>query len=433
MRMIDIIEKKRDGNELTKEEISFFVKGASNDSLPDYQISALLMAIYINGMTDYELEILTSEMAESGEVKRWDNVDGLTCDKHSTGGVGDKTSLIVVPIAASLGVKVVKMSGKGLGHTGGTVDKLEAIKGFCTVLTPDKLTENVKKVGAVMIGQSGNLAPADKRLYAIRDVTGTVSSIPLIASSIMSKKIASGSKCIVLDVKCGSGAFMKTPERAYELAEKMVEIGRRKNRKMSAVVTDMDIPLGYAIGNSLEVIEAVNVLKGGQKGDLYDICIELAAHMLMLSLGLPLEECRKKAVMAVESGSAYEKLKEIVSAQGGDVSYLEDTEMFERSENVYEIRAKQSGYIGYMNCEGIGNTSVILGAGRSKKDQAIDHSAGIILCKKTGDEVTEGEVIAKLYTNQADNIALAAELFESSMDITNTRPEKKPLIYSVIE
>lgn len=433
MRMIDIIERKRDGFELTKEEIEFFVKGTVDGSLPDYQISALLMAIYLNGLTDYELEILTGEMASSGDIKKWDNVEGVTCDKHSTGGVGDKTTLIVVPIAASLGVKVVKMSGRGLGHTGGTVDKLESIKGFCTEITPEKLTENINTIGAVMIGQSGRLAPADKRLYAIRDVTGTVSSIPLIASSIMSKKLASGSDCIVIDVKCGSGAFMKTPEKAFELVEKMVSIGRRKGKKMSAVVSDMDIPLGYAVGNSLEVIEAVNVLKGRQKGDLYDICIEIAAHMVSLSFGLPLEECRKKAAKQIDNGKAFEKLKEIISAQDGDASYLDDTDKFERAGTVFEIKSKASGYIGYMDCEGIGKASVILGAGRSEKGQPIDQSAGIILCKKTGDEIAEGGVIAKLYTNLPEKLSDAVKLFEKSIVITEKKPEKKPLIYSVIE
>ena len=433
MRMIDVIEKKRDGFELSKDEISFFVKGAADNSLPDYQLSALLMAIYLRGMTDRELDILTDEMAHSGDMKCWDMISGRTCDKHSTGGVGDKTTLIVVPIVAALGGKVIKMSGRGLGHTGGTVDKLESIKGFSTVLSSDKLFENVNRIGAVMIGQSGNLAPADKKLYAIRDVTGTVSSIPLIASSIMSKKLASGSDCIVLDVKCGSGAFMKTPEKAYELAEKMVRIGRNAGRKMSAIVTDMDIPLGCAVGNSLEVIEAVEVLKGSRRGDLYDICIELAAHMLMLSFDKPLEECRNDAKRSIDDGSAFKKFKEIVSAQGGDVSYTDDTDKFDRAKFVREIRADRSGYIYSMNCEGIGSASVILGAGRSRKDMPIDHTAGIIMYKKTGDHTEQGDVLAKLYTNNKDSLTEAERLFCDSVLISDDQPSPKPLIYKIIE
>ena len=433
MRIIDIIEKKRDGFELSKDEISFFVKGAADNSLPDYQLSALLMAIYLNGMTDRELDILTDEMARSGEMKTWDMIEGKTCDKHSTGGVGDKTTPIIVPIVASLGGKVIKMSGRGLGHTGGTVDKLESIKGFSTELSSEKLFENVNRIGAVMIGQSGNLAPADKRLYAIRDVTGTVSCIPLIASSIMSKKLASGSDCIVLDVKCGSGAFMKTPDMAVALAEKMVRIGRNAGRRMSAIITDMDIPLGYAVGNSLEIIEAVNVLNGRQKGDLYEICIELAAHMLMLSFDKPLDECRSNARKAIENGTAFAKLKEIVSAQGGDTACLDDTTLFESAKYVHEIKASRSGYIYSMNCEEIGNASVILGAGRSSKDMEIDHSAGIILCKKTGDYVNSGDTVARLYTNDSESIAEAERIFMNGIVISDEQPGKEPLIYQIIE
>ncbi len=433
MRIIDIIEKKRDGYELTEDEISFFVKGAADNSLPDYQLSALLMAIYINGMTDIELDILTDEMARSGDMKKWEMIEGRTCDKHSTGGVGDKTTLIVVPIVASLGGKVVKMSGRGLGHTGGTVDKLESIKGFSTMLSADQLLENVNRIGAVMIGQSGNLAPADKRLYSIRDVTGTVSSIPLIASSIMSKKLASGSDCIVLDVKCGSGAFMKTPEKANALAEKMVRIGRNAGRRMSAVISNMDIPLGYAVGNNSEVIESVNILTGKQKGDLYDLCIELAAHMLMLSFDKPLDECRDNARKAIEDGKAFKKLKEIVSAQSGDISCLDDTSKFGRAKYVHEIRSFHSGYIYSMNCEGIGSASVILGAGRSRINMPIDHSAGIILCKKTGDHVDIGDVIAELHTNDRKSIGDAEKVFMDGIVISNEKPVSRPLIYNIIE
>ena len=414
MRMYDIIAKKRDNKELSGEEISYFVKGFTSGEIPDYQAAALLMAIYINGMTDRETALLTMEMANSGDTADMSAVKGVTVDKHSTGGVGDKTTLIIVPIVAALGGKVAKMSGRGLGHTGGTVDKLESIPGFQTELSPEEFFDNVNKIGAAMISQSGNLAPADKKIYALRDVTATVSSIPLIASSIMSKKIASGSDCIVLDVKYGSGAFMKNIEDAKELARQMVDVGRACGRKVSAVLSNMDTPLGFAVGNSLEVIEAVKVLKGEQKDDLYDICIELAANMLTLSIDKPIDECRELAKGAIEDGSAFEKLKEIVKAQGGETAVLDDTELFEKAKYSFEITAEESGYISRLDSEKIGISSVILGAGREYKGDKIDHSAGILLKKKTGDFVNKGDILAVMYANDESKFDEAEKVFKSA-------------------
>ena len=414
MRMYDIIAKKRDNKELSGEEISYFVKGFTSGEIPDYQAAALLMAIYINGMTDRETALLTMEMANSGDTADMSAVEGVTVDKHSTGGVGDKTTLIIVPIVAALGGKVAKMSGRGLGHTGGTVDKLESIPGFQTELSPEEFFDNVNKIGAAMISQSGNLAPADKKIYALRDVTATVSSIPLIASSIMSKKIASGSDCIVLDVKYGSGAFMKNIEDAKELARQMVDVGRACGRKVSAVLSNMDTPLGFAVGNSLEVIEAVKVLKGEQKDDLYDICIELAANMLTLSIDKPIDECRELAKGAIEDGSAFEKLKEIVKAQGGETAVLDDTELFEKAKYSFEITAEESGYISRLDSEKIGISSVILGAGREHKGDKIDHSAGILLKKKTGDFVNKGDILAVMYANDESKFDEAEKVFKSA-------------------
>lgn len=429
MRIYDIIAKKRDSGELTREEISFFVKGCTSGEIPDYQTSALLMAIYLNGMTDRETSDLTSEMAKSGDTADMSAIEGLTVDKHSTGGVGDKTTLIVVPIVAALGGKVAKMSGRGLGHTGGTVDKLESIPGFRTELSPKEFFDNVNALGAAMIGQSGNLAPADKKLYALRDVTATVSCIPLIASSIMSKKLASGSDCIVLDVKVGSGAFMKSLDDAKQLARQMVNIGNACGRKVSAVLTNMDIPLGFAVGNSLEVIEAVKVLKGEQKGDLYDVCIELAANMFALTSGKSLDECRELAKGSVENGSAFRKLKEIVNAQSGDVKVLDDTDLFAKAKYSFNITADESGYISRLDSEKIGISSVVLGAGRETKGEKIDHSAGIILNKKTGDLVNKGDVLATLYTNNQDKLCNAEKIFLSAVEFSDEKPDKEPLIY----
>lgn len=432
MRMYDIISNKRDAKELTSEEISCFIKGITNESIPDYQAAALLMAIYLNGMSDREISDLTMEMAKSGDTADMSSIEGLTVDKHSTGGVGDKTTLIAVPIVAALGGKVAKMSGRGLGHTGGTVDKLESIPGFRTELSPDEFFKNVNNIGAAMIGQSGNLAPADKKLYALRDVTATVSSIPLIASSIMSKKLASGSDCIVLDVKVGSGAFMKSLLEAKQLAYQMVNIGNNCGRKVSAVLTNMDIPLGFAVGNSLEVIEAVRILKGEQKGDLYDVSVELAANMLTLTSGSDIQECRELAKNVIENGTAFAKLKEIVNAQGGDTAVLDDTNLFKKAAFSVDITADKCGYISQLDSEKIGKASVILGAGREEKGDKIDHSAGIVLNKKTGDFVNIGDVLATLFTNDKNKIIDSEKAFLSAVKISDNKPELGKLIYGVI-
>lgn len=432
MRMYDIIAKKRDKKTLTNDEIRFFVNGYVKGEIPDYQISALLMAIYLNGMTDDEILSLTTIMAHSGQQADLSKINGITVDKHSTGGVGDKTTLIVVPIVAALGGKVAKMSGRGLGHTGGTIDKLESIDGFRTELSPIEFTECVNTVGACIAGQSGNLAPADKKLYALRDVTATVGSIPLIASSIMSKKLASGSKCIVLDVKVGSGAFMKNLSDAEKLAQEMVNIGKNSGRKTAALITNMDIPLGNSIGNSLEVIESVNILKDNQHDNLFTLCIELAAAMISLSSGKDIDECRTLAKNAVSDGSAFRKFREIVSAQGGDARLTDNTGWFKKAEYSYKITSSESGFIFNMNAEKIGKAGVILGAGRTKKDDIIDHSAGIILKKKTGDYVNSGDVIAVFYTNKEESVIEASEMFLDAVSFSEHKPDYNPLIYKII-
>lgn len=430
MRMYDIIIKKRNGGILSNEEIKFFIDGYVNGSVPDYQVSALLMAIYFKGMTAEETAALTMCMANSGDVVDLSSIPGIKVDKHSTGGVGDKTTLIISPIVAAAGVKVAKMSGRGLGHTGGTVDKLESIPGFNTALDRDKFFEIVKNVGVSVIGQSGNLVPADKKLYALRDVTATVESIPLIASSIMSKKIAAGSDCILLDVKAGSGAFMKTPADAIKLAQAMVEIGENVGRKTIALITDMDRPLGKAIGNSLEVIEACDTLKGKGPNDLTEICIELASNMLYLAGHGSIDECRMLAKETIENGNAFEKLKEMVRLQGGDVSVIENAENFKKAEVKYEVLAEKSGYITSMNTESCGIASVILGAGRETKESSIDFSAGIILNKNVGDYVEEGENIATLYSSDISKCYAAENLLRKTIHIGSEKPAKMPIVFA---
>ena len=432
MRMYDIIRKKRDGFSLDKNEIDFFINGYTDGSIPDYQASALMMAIYFNGMTDEETANLTIAMADSGDKIDLSDIDGITVDKHSTGGVGDKTTLIVAPVVASLGCKVAKMSGRGLGHTGGTVDKLESITGFRVTLSPDEFISQVKATGICVVGQSGNLAPADKLLYALRDVTATVDSIPLIASSIMSKKLAAGSECIVLDVKTGSGAFMKAPEDATELAEKMVDIGKKAGRKMAALITDMDIPLGTHIGNTLEVQEAVSVLKGETDNDLKAVCVALASNIVALAEGISLDEAEKAVLTAISDGSAFSKFRELVVAQGGDVSLIDDPSKLPKAEYAYDIISDKSGYISHMDAETIGSASVILGAGREKKDDTIDYTAGIVLAKKTGDYVSEGDVMATLYTNNKEKLCPAEAKLLTALEFSETEPVKAPLIYKTV-
>ncbi|MEE0967964.1 MAG: thymidine phosphorylase [Clostridia bacterium] len=432
MQMYDIIHKKRLGEALTEEEIRFFVQGFTYGSIEDYQAAALSMAIMFVGMTDEETTALTLAMAESGDMVDLSELGNLSVDKHSTGGVGDKTTLIVAPIVASLGGKVAKMSGRGLGHTGGTVDKLESIEGYKTTLTPGEFMQQVKDIGIAVIGQSGNLAPCDKKLYALRDVTATVESIPLITSSIMSKKIAAGTHSIVLDIKTGSGAFMKTPKDAEELGQKMVDIGKQCGRNIAALITDMDTPLGNAIGNSLEVKEAISVLRGEKKGDLRTVCEALSSNMLSLALGEELSVCEKKVSDAIDSGLAYEKFKEWIVRQGGNGDWIENNEMFPRSNIEYEVRADKNGYISHMNAEKIGRASVVLGAGRASKDDNIDMSAGIMLVKKTGDIVSKGDVIAKLYTSYSNKIKEAEKMFISAVEYAEKPPKQIPLIYKVI-
>lgn len=432
MRMYDIIAKKRDGKGLDDAEIRFFVNGYTAGEIPDYQMSALLMAIYFNGMSEQETASLTQYMSMSGDILDLTYFGEASVDKHSTGGVGDKTTLIAAPIAASCGCKVAKMSGRGLGHTGGTADKLESIKGYKTDLSSDEFFKIVNKVGVAVVTQSGNLTPADKKLYALRDVTATVESIPLITSSVMSKKLASGAKNIVLDVKYGSGAFMKTKDDACVLAQSMVNIGKMCGRKTAALITDMNTPLGYAVGNSLEVIEAINVLKGRQKGDIYEISVVLAGNMIALAQNITEQEGLKKAKLALDSGMALLKMREWISAQGGDTDCIDDTSNFETADYCMEIKADTAGFISAMDCEKIGTAAAILGAGRLKKDDKIDLTAGIKLAVKTGDYVSFGESLATLYGNDKDKLKSAAEIYRSSVKI-GAAPKKEPLIYKTVK
>lgn len=432
MRIYDIIAKKRDGLTLSDEEIAFFVKGCTDKTIKDYQTTALLMAIYLNGMTDREMITLTNEMAHSGDMLDLSAIDGITADKHSTGGVGDKTTLIVAPIVASCGVKIAKLSGRGLGHTGGTVDKLESIDGFRVSLSPEEFINQVNDIGICVTGQTGNLAPADKIIYGLRDATATVGSIPLIASSIMSKKLAAGAQCIVLDVKVGSGAFMKTLDEARELSQKMIDIGKANGRKMAAVLSDMDTPLGKNIGNTLEVIEAVEVLKGGVQSDLTEVCVTLASNILALTQSVSIEEAEKQVRQALSDGSAYETFKKLVRAQGGDISLIENTDQFKKAAFCREVLSPADGYLAAMNAETIGLASVVLGAGRKTKEDVIDYTAGIVLEKKTGDCVKKGDVIARLYTNNADALDEAEKMLLSDLEFSAEKPAKKPLIYDVM-
>ena len=433
MRMYDIIHKKRNGGELSDEEISFLVKGCTDESIPDYQLSAFCMAVYFQGMTDRETAALTLAMAKSGDCIDLSGIDGYTVDKHSTGGVGDKTSLIVAPIVAACGGKIAKMSGRGLGHTGGTVDKLEAIPGFRTELTPDEFISQVNNIGLCIVGQSGELAPADKKLYSLRDVTATVESVPLIASSIMSKKLAAGSKGIVLDVKTGSGAFMKTVGESENLAKEMVAIGKAAGRKIAAVITNMDIPLGNYIGNSLEVIEAVKTLMGEGESDLTEVCLTLSAQMLCLATGKSEKECRAMAEKAIGDGSALNKLREMITAQGGNAGVVDDFSLFKQPKYQIEIRSEKEGFIGHTDAEKIGIASVILGAGREKKGDPIDPSAGIILKKKTGDFVEKGQTLAVFHTDDSTKVKEAEKVFFDALTFSDTEPDNQKLIYKIIK
>lgn len=433
MRMYDLIAKKRNGYELTDEEIKFMIDGYLENKIPDYQISAMLMAIYFKGMNDREISTLTNIIAHSGDMVDLSSIDGIKVDKHSTGGVGDKTTLIVAPIVASYGVKVAKMSGRGLGHTGGTVDKLEAIPNFKTTLSEQEFFDIVNKIGLCVIGQSGNLAPADKKLYALRDVTATVDSIPLIASSIMSKKLAAGNDCIVLDVKTGSGAFMKSLDDSILLAQKMVAIGENAGKKTVALITNMDIPLGNAIGNSLEVIEAVKTLHNQGASDLTNVSVNLAANMLYLANKGTLEQCIEMANKSLQDGSAFNKFVEMVEAQGGDISVIKDTEKFAKAPYSYNVLAQKEGYITHIDTEKCGIASVVLGAGRETKDSDIDLSAGIIINKKVGDYVSKGDTVATLYSAKEETFMSSETMLREVITIEKEKPEVEPLIYARVE
>ena len=428
MTMYDLITKKKHGLALSREEIEFIVSGFTKGEIPDYQMSAFTMAVCFCGMTDEETSLLTLAMAESGDTVDLSVFGDLSCDKHSSGGVGDKTTLIVAPIVASLGGVVAKMSGRGLGHTGGTVDKLESIPGYRTELSPDEFMRISKECGLCVCGQSGNLAPADKKLYALRDVTATVDSIPLIVSSIMSKKIAAGSKNIMLDVKCGSGAFMKTEEDAKKLAQGMVEIGRRCGRNTKALITNMDVPLGFAVGNSLEVIEAIDVLKGKVRGDIREVSVSLASGLVASLKGIGTREAKVLCEDAIDSGKAFLKFKEWISAQGGDVSVTDNMELFPKAKLEYEIKADKDGYIFHMDAEKIGLASCELGAGRKTKTDVIDLSAGLVISKKTGDFVKKGQVIATLYTNRSETVGAAEQIFLSALEFSDEKPAVQELI-----
>ncbi len=433
MRMFDIIRKKRDGLALSEKEIQWFIDGYVKGEIPDYQASALCMAIYFKGMNVEETTALTFAIRDSGDKLKFNNIKGLRVDKHSTGGVGDKTSLVVTPIVATLGVKVAKMSGRGLGHTGGTVDKLEAIPGFKTDLPTEEFEEIVNRVGIAIVGQNATLAPADKLLYALRDVTATVDSLPLIVSSIMSKKLAADDDCVVLDVKTGSGSFMKTKEQSRELAEWMVAIGKAAGKRMRALITDMDRPLGHAIGNSLEVVEAIETLKGNGPEDLTELSVALAAHMLVISDRGSYEECERSVRRVIESKEALMTFANMVEAQGGNKEWILHPELFPKAPYSLEVKAETGGYITGVDTEGYGTASLLLGAGRNTKEDKIDFAAGIKLIKKTGDEVKTGDVIAVLYTSDESRLAPAAKRLLNATSIGEKKPEGAPLIYDIVE
>lgn len=433
MRMVDIIHKKRFGGVLTKEEIEFAVNGYTAGEIPDYQVSSLLMAICFQGMNEQETADLTLAMINSGDQIDLSAIEGIKVDKHSTGGVGDKISLIVAPLVASVGVPVAKMSGRGLGHTGGTVDKLESIEGFKIELTKAQFIENVNKIKMALVGQSGNLAPADKKLYALRDVTGTVESIPLIASSIMSKKIASGADAIVLDVKVGKGAFMKSEEEAIKLAQAMVNIGNQLGKTTVAVITDMNQPLGYEVGNANEVKEAIEVLKGTGANDLRTIALTIASHMAVLGgIYETYEQAYPSLLKVLESGAAVKKLKAFIEAQGGNPSIVDDPSLLPQAKNTIEVKADSSGFITEIHAEAIGVSAMMLGAGRRTKEDPIDYSAGITLMKKIGDKVSAGDTLCVLHTN-LDSTNEAETVAKNAYTLGQNEPDKIQYVYSTVK
>ena len=430
MRMYDLITKKKRGEPLATSEIRAMVEGFTKGEIPDYQMAAMLMAICFRSMTEEEMRGLTLAMAASGDEVDLSAFGSSTVDKHSTGGVGDKTTLIACPVVAAAGGHIAKMSGRGLGHTGGTVDKLESIPGFRTTLSREEFFAVVEKTGISLIGQSGELAPADKKLYALRDVTATVDSIPLIAASVMSKKLAAGSAAIVLDVKTGSGAFMKTLDDALALARAMVAIGEGAGRKTSAVITDMDVPLGFAVGNALEVAEAMEVLQGRGPADLREVSLALAADMLRLIGRGGFDECQRLAEKAVEDGSAFRAFAAMVEAQGGDASCLADPRKLPQAAFRLKVRAERSGYITHMDAETIGRAACMLGAGRETKESVIDHAAGIRILKKTGEAVEAGEAIAELHANAKNLLAPAASRCLAAIEVGTAPPAKRPRIFA---
>jgi pyrimidine-nucleoside phosphorylase len=433
MRTVDLIQRKRDGEELAPEEIEFLVEGYTNGDIPDYQMSSFLMAVFFSGMSDREVSRLTECMLRSGDTVDLSSIPGVKVDKHSTGGVGDKTSLIVAPLAAAAGVVVPMMSGRALGHTGGTLDKLESIPGFRTSLTAEEFGKQLSELGLCFIGQTDRLAPADRKLYALRDVTATVESIPLIASSIMSKKLAEGVDALVLDVKVGSGAFMKKQVDARRLAQMMVGIGRRMDKRVQALITDMSQPLGYAVGNALEVMEASQTLQNAGPTDLTKLSIELAARMIYLGKKAgTLEEARRLAEEKLVDGSGYKKLKQVVAAQGGNPQALDKFELLPNATGMREVASPRGGYVSSIDAEDIGAASNMIGAGRDKKDDAIDPAVGIILEVKAGEKVDAGSVLCRLYYTKEDRVDEAADMVEDAFRISAQKPDERELILEVV-
>lgn len=433
MRMYDLILKKRQGNTLTKEEIQWMIREYTDGKIPDYQMSAMMMAVCFQGLDKEETYELTMAMAQSGEMLDLSGIEGVKVDKHSTGGVGDKTSLALTPIVASLGIPVAKMSGRGLGHTGGTIDKLESIPGFSTQLTDEQFEEQVNSIGVSIMGQTKDLAPADKLLYALRDVTATVDQISLIASSIMSKKLAAGADAILLDVKTGSGAFMKEESEAVKLAQEMVDIGKSAGRKMTAVITNMDEPLGMAVGNILEVKEAIDTLKGNGPKDFTELVETLASHMLILGgIAEKFDEALSMVRGAVRDGKALDKFKQFVSAQGGDTRYIDHPELFEQAHIIEEIRSEQDGFVERINAQEIGICSLILGGGRETKDSQIDPAVGLVFSKKVADPMKKGDLLATIYGNDEEKVKQAVKHFKENFHIAKDQPEKPQMIKQVL-
>lgn len=433
MRTVDLIQRKRDGEELAPEEISAIIEGYTSGEIPDYQMSAFLMAVFFTGMTDRELSRFTECMLRSGDTVDLSSVPGIKVDKHSTGGVGDKTSFIVAPLAAAAGVVVPMMSGRALGHTGGTLDKLESIPGFRTDLTPEEFSKQLNEHGLAFIGQTDQLAPADRKIYALRDVTATVESIPLISSSIMSKKLAEGVDALVLDVKVGSGAFMKKQVDARRLAQAMVGIGRRMDKKVQALITDMSQPLGYAVGNALEVMEASQTLQNAGPADLTKLCIELAARMIFLGKKAgSLDEARRMAEQHLVDGTGYKKFKQVVAAQGGNPQALDKFELLPNATGMREITSPRAGYISSIAAQEIGAASNMIGAGRDRKEDAIDPAVGIILEVKIGEKVDAGSVLCRLYYTKEDHVEEAAEMVEDAFRISAQKPDERELILEVV-